>query len=607
MLNERIHTVLTPEEMVTKLQQLGCDVEGYATLRRFRCGSCQFLMEITETEHPPVECQACGKDFRVSPDTLEQRGTSEVIRMELLAVRPDMFDPAGLARTLRGYLGEYLGLVSYALGQPKFQVEVQAELFDEESPFYRPIRCAIVRGVKLDEDRIKVLMKLQENLHWAMARDRKRAAIGVYDLNTIDPARGIYYRLAGPEELSFIPLGKSSPMTLAQVLKEHAKGKEYAHLLGGRDSYPLLESHSLDGSRQVMAFIPIINSEATKVTSNSCDLFIDVTGLEERLVEKILNTILTSILELCPGSTAECVSLSSSAKQAILSPDLSPQEMEFDPELAPKRIGVDLDSKAVVNLLLRMGHAVEEAGEHSLLVKIPAYRNDILHPVDLAEDIAIAYGYHNISPRLVPTFTVGWETPRAVMMNRVRQILTGLGYFEVLTLILSSETDQFTKLSRKPKENYVSLSHPISQEQTMIRTSLLPGLLDTFSVNIDHPLPQRIFEVGRVSLLDSSCEVGAREELRVAAALIGSRVDFADIKAVAESLLRELGAVDGVSVRPLGEGDDMQETVISGRGAVIEVLKRPCLVFGEVHPEVLEAFDLANPVAFLEMDLEAFI
>jgi phenylalanyl-tRNA synthetase beta chain len=607
MLNERISTKLEPEAMVTRLQQLGCDVEGYATLRRFACQACSFLMEITETENPPVECQACGKDYKLHPDQLVERGTNEVIRMELLAVRPDMFDPAGLARTLRGYLGEHLGPVDYPLAQAAITVEVQAELENRDNPLYRPIRCAVIRGVELNEDRIKVLMKLQENLHWAMGRDRKRASIGVYDLATFDASRGVYYKLVTPQGVSFVPLGKSEEMTPREVLEKHPRGIDYAHLLAERHHYPLLGSYRGDGSEVVMAFIPIINSEDTKVTAGSKDLFVDVTGVEERLVEKILNTMVTSLLELCPGSRAERVTIAVPGKESFSTPDLTPQQVEFDTSLPARRIGIDVDSDQVKELLMKMGHGVREGAGGKVTVEVPAYRNDILHPVDLVEDVAIAYGYHNIVPSLVPTFTVGVETARGAMMNRVRQALTGLGYHEVLTLILSNEGDQFEKLRRKNAQNHVLVSHPISIEQTLIRTSLVPGLLDTFLVNTDHPLPQRIFEVGRVTMLDDRLEVGAREHLRVAAAVMGSRADFTEMKAAAEALVRELGFPGGGTCRALAPEDEMGETFIPGRGAAIGEHGADWVTFGELHPAVLDAFGLGYPVSLLEMDLEPIL
>ena len=607
MLNERIETTLQPDDMVTKLQQLGCDVEGYATLRRFACGTCGFLMEITETENPPVVCSACGEDFKENAGQLSERGTTDVIRMELLAVRPDMFDPAGLARTLRGYLGEFVGPVNYDLADAQITVTAEAALTDRSSPNYRPIRCAVVRGVELDDDRIKVLMKLQENLHWAMGRDRKRASIGVYDMATFDWKSGVNYRLVEPEGMTFIPLGKKAEATPKQVLEEHPKGVAYAHLLEKKSVYPLLASTRADGSEVALALIPIINSEDTKVTQSSKDLFIDVTGLDDRLIEKILNTILTSLLELCPESKGEKVKIQPSGGEAFDSPDLTPQMVKFDTALPARRIGIDVDSDEVKHLLKKMGHGLASGGNGEVTVEVPAYRNDILHPVDLVEDVAIAFGYHNIVSSLVPTFTVGEETPRSKLMGRTRKAFTGHGFMEVLTLILSNEADQFEKLGRVDKKRHVELAHPISQDQTLIRTSIVPGLLDTLSVNTDQPLPQKIFEVGRITLLDDKEEVGAREHLRVAAAIIGSRVDFSDIKSLAESVLDELGYPSERVCRALNSDDSSFQTFIPGRGATIGSDDIQWVQFGELHPQVLENFGLGYPVTILEMNLEILI
>ncbi len=592
MLNERIETVLDPDALVEKLQHLGCDVEGYATLRRFGCANCGNLMEITPTENPPVVCDACGLDFRQLPHQLEEMGETEVIRMELLAVRPDMFDPGGLARVLRNYLGERSEPASYQLGAPTITVTVAPEMDKPES--YRPkIACAVVRGISLDDDIIKVIMKLQENLHWALGRDRKRASIGVYDLDTLDG--DIHYRSVGPEELTFSPLGNERPQTPREILETHPKGMAYARLLEDHQRYPLL----IDQGGQVLSMPPIINSEETRVTRRSKNFFIDVTGTEERIVSKTLNTIATSLLELDPRARLEQVTIVYPDGSKV-TPDLTPQPMTLRPDQASRTIGVDLPTEKVVSHLKAMGHQVSQAGQ-VLEVEVPAYRNDIMHEIDLIEDVAIAYGYHNIVTSLVPTLTVGSELPLEALSNVVRQALTGLGYFEVLSLILSNEEYQFDKLRLEPMEDYVRLEHPISVEQTMVRRTLLAGILDTFAANIDHELPQRIFEVGNTSQLDPHQEVGAREVRRVAGGAIGPKVDYSEIRSVCESLLRELGFRLEVEAR---DGFPF----IPGRGATVFAVRgdqrQEVGLMGEVHPQVLEDFNLSHPVSVFEVNLE---
>lgn len=591
MLLERIQSRPDRDQLVEHLQHLGCDVEGYARMRRFACQRCDNLMEITETENPPVLCDRCGADFKADESLREARGESEVLRMELLAVRPDMFDPGGLARVLRNYLGETLEPASYSLAHPTITVKVDARL---ES--IRPcIACAVVRGITLDDDRIKVIMKLQENLHWALGRDRKRASIGVYDLDRLSGAT-YEYRSVGPEELEFTPLGIRERMTPRQVLEKHPKGQAYARLLAAFERYPLL----VDGGGQVLSMPPIINSEETRVTHATKNFFVDVTGSEERIVFKTLNTLVTSLAELDKNARLESVTIDYGSRQ-VSTPDLTPQRVKLDPRQAARTIGVSLDQDGVVERLRRMGHRVH-AGPNVLEVEVPAYRNDIMHEIDLVEDVAIAYGYHNIEPCLVPTLTVGREQPLEKASGEARQVFTGLGYYEVLTLILGNEGDQYDGLRRPRLDQHVVIEHPISVEQTMVRVTLLAGLLDTLAVNTDHELPQRLFEVGNISLLDPSVQTGAREIRQVAAAALGPRVDYAEIRSLAEALLREFGWQ--MVVEPSSDG-----LFIPGRGARLFAIRgserRDVGLMGEVHPEVLERHKLIHPAAVLEVSLAA--
>jgi phenylalanyl-tRNA synthetase beta chain len=594
MLLERIQSKPTPDELVLHLQRLGCDVEGYATMRRFLCRACENLMEITETENPPVVCDRCGSDFKTAPQSLEAAGHKEVIRMELLAVRPDMFEPGGLARVLRNYFEESLSSPSYTVLGSEYSVNVDPALELETSrrPF---IGCAIVKGMNLDDDKVRVIMKLQENLHWALGRDRKRASIGVYDLDTLKGSR-FSYGVTTPEDSAFVPLGTTGePMTPAEVLKKHPKGVAYARLLTPLEKYPVLK----DEGGQVMALIPVINSEGTKVRKHTKNFFIDVTGLEERIVHKTLNTIVTSLLELEPGASLYEVTIERGEKSEK-TPNLTPQKALLDPLRPARQIGVALSKSDVVRHLQRMGHAVAESGS-SLEVSVPAYRNDIMHEVDLVEDIAISYGYDNIAANLDVTMTFGQELPGEAWSQKARGVMTGLGFFEVLTLILSNEQQQFDALRRERHQNFVLLEHPISADQTLIRTTLISGILDTLSANTDQELPQRIFEIGNVTQLNTALETGAFEQRRLAAAVIGPKSDYAGIRSNLDALLREKGLRS--VLRPSSD-----PIFIPGRGADLFAVNPDgtasqnwvgCL--GELHPQVLDNFGLSYPVAVFEI------
>ena len=589
------------EKLIEHLEHLGCDVEGYTTASRYKCGVCSNLMETTSSEQSPAACDICGCDFRAEPGKITGLGEVEVIRMELLSVRPDLFDPGGLARVLRGYLGVQTGPIKYELAEGKSSVRVDESTRREKSG--RPcIACAIIRGIKLDETLIKIVMKLQENLHWALGRDRKHASIGVYDLDKVQQGQFVY-RTVKPNELRFVPLGmdeglEENKMTPKEILEKHPKGVAFAHLLGDFDQYPLLA----DECGMVMSMPPIINSQGTRVTSQTSNFFIDVTGTGQRIVNRALNIMVTSLMELCPDIVAEKVGIEY-CDSKIQTPDLRPQEMPLDPAGAARLIGVELDSAEVAQLLEKMGHGVAKSDGGKLKVYVPAYRNDILHERDLVEDVAIAYGYHNITPTLVPTMTVGDELAIERAREVVRQTLIGLGYYEVMTLPMTAPGAAYEKMGLAEGDDYVKVAHPISVAQTMLRTSLLGGLMETLSLNTHHDMPQRIFEVGEVTLLDAEAETGASEYQRVAVAVTGGQASFAQARSVAESLAKQFGC--RLRAQSLNCG-----LFTPGRGAKLLLDKNGgeqdgLGQLGEVHPEVLERFRMSHPTAVFELDLEA--
>ena len=285
-----------------------------------------------------------------------------------------------------------------------------------------------------------------------------------------------------------------------------------------------------------------------------------------------------------------------------ITPDLTPTEMHLSVRQASETIGVPLNAAELAELLESMGYGVEEADHaDTLRVLVPAYRNDVMHAVDLIEDVAIAYGYENIKPELVPTFTVGSARPIEEQSAVARRVLTGLGFHQVMTLVLTSEPAAFGKWRIPPDPRAVRIDNPISTEQTICRVSLLPGLLETLAINKQYDLPQYLFEVGDCCLVDPEAETGAREERYVAAALIGTHVGYADIRAVADAFVHEMGAK--YAVKPAESPSFIPKRAAALFGSSGQLIGS----MGEIHPEVLEAYGLKHPVAVLELSLEKLL
>lgn len=596
------------DELVVALEQLGNNVEGTASITAFRCDKCGQVTEVLERESFNGECEWCGSK------ALVETGSSEVIRISLLPVRPDMFDAAGLARALRGYLGIETGLPVYRSDPSGFRVTVQPGL-ENIRPY---IVACVVRGLSMDDETVKTVMKMQENLHWALGRNRRRASIGVYDLDTIEP--DFEYSAAAPEGVRFVPLfgmpigegargqglgtgdSEMRAATPKEILEKHPKGVGYKHLLAPFDKYPLL----CDTNGKVLSMPPIINSEDTRVTQKTRNLFIDVTGPDKNAIEKTIAVIACGLADL--GARIETVQIVYPDGSKEVTPNLQPQTRSIDPKAAERLVGVEVPDITKVLERMRYG-AKSEAG--SIVLQIPSYRADIMHECDIFEDVAIGYGYRNIKPRLVPSMTVGSHQAIEELSTTARRVMTGLGFLEIMTPALTNVDEHYHKLGLPAPEHYVRLENPISVEQTMAREQLITGLLSTLRVNTTREMPQHIFEAGDCFELSPEMETGVRTRRKLAAGIAGPKAGYTDAKQMLDALAREFGLdprfvpFESPTFIP---GRCARVFVQAGQSAICNLeSEMQWGVLGEVHPEVLGKFGVTQPTALFEVDLSVLL
>ncbi|MCB1186976.1 phenylalanine--tRNA ligase subunit beta [bacterium] len=621
---KRLHELLKSDVSEDRVEQLldwlGCDVDGVAEVRRLRSRHSDYVIELKPQETIPLSDPHSGFSSEQWQDVWEEVGSERQVLLELLPVRPDLFDAGGLARALRGYLGIETGLRNYEPQPSGWRCEVDHRITNPK--YGRPlVQMAVIRNLKIDDNMLRSIMKLQEGLHWALCRDRKFASIGAYDLDKLTGP--IHYTLVDPDSFRFTPLfwAHREPVSPRTMLEEHKKGMEYARLLEGLDAYPAL----LDKAGNVLSLPPVINAEETKVTADTVNFLVDVTGPNEPIVTRALSILASSMVEMDPTgqATLETVEIVY-PDHAELTPAMATEQFSVDPGNASRLLGIELDRADCTRLLGNMRHAVgNEAGDGPLSVTVPAYRNDIMHEVDLIEDIAIAYGYHNITHRLVPSFTVGRSLPLVERGRLAAEALCGLGFSETLSLVLTNERWHFERM-RIPEDRWprrVEIDNPAHVDQTMMRTNLHSSLLEQFSRNTDNPLPQRIFEVGDiVSYFGVPDDRAHPRELRVAAAAICSvRTGYAEGRSVMDALLHEMGLDPAKFGINYDEGD--YPAALPGRCAELwadaellgeraeycnlPVLEGSMLIgrLFEVHPEVLENWKLGNPVVLLELVL----
>jgi len=235
-----------------------------------------------------------------------------------------------------------------------------------------------------------------------------------------------------------------------------------------------------------------------------------------------------------------------------------------------------------------------------LEVRIPPYRIDILHEVDLVEEIAIGYGYYRLEPSLPPTKTSGKQHPVSRFANAVRQIMIGLGFIEVMNFVLTNERVHYLMMRVKPGK-VVRLANPVSADYSICREWLLPSLMKNLSENKHENYPQRLFEVADVIRVDLRRETRSRRELHLAAVSAHAEANYTEMRSILDALFANLGLKDWF----VKEG--RHPSFLEGRTAKVYVGGRYAGVLGEIHPEVLENFDLENPVAALEIELESLV
>ena len=509
----------------------------------------------------------------------------EEIKVEFFPNRPDNLSVEGVARSFKGFIGQEIGFPDYEVMESGDEVIVE-DAVAEIRPY---IAFAKIDNVDFTGDKLKYVMEFQENLHWVIGRDRKKVAIGIHNADVVESP---FKYIGTPKDANaFVPLEKDTEMTPQEILTEHDKGKDYAHLIEDFDKYPLI----LDKDDNVLSMPPIINGELTKIKEDTHNIIVDVTGTDERAVNQALNIICSSFAEV--GGQIKSMKVKYSDK-TIATPDLTPQEMNVHVDTANELIGgTDLTAEDIKELLLKARFDAEILNDNELKAIIPAYRVDILHEVDIVENIAVQYHINSVEAELPDINTVAYENDWFKSESTIREVMVSLGFQEVMSLMLTNEEAHYEKMNQEEKP-HVQVARPITIDRTMIRTSLINSLMEFLEDNKHEDLPQKIFEIGDVLYLDDSKENKTISSKKLAAVVCHSTANFTEIKSIVTSVLSNLGYSMEIT-------DSENKTFIEGRAADVTGEAKKGTVkgfFGEVSPEVITNFTLEYPVIAFEIE-----
>jgi phenylalanyl-tRNA synthetase beta chain len=499
---------------------------------------------------------------------------NDSVRVEYSPNRPDFGTDFGIARALRGLMGKETGLPRFHTSISGVAVSVDRRL-SKVRPF---IVCGTASGLRLDEEDVRQLISLQEDLHNGLGRKRRTVAIGLHDMDPITPP--ISYR-AVPGSFRFVPLDGRKQLSISSILSGTKEGKAYGGYFSDGGLFPLI----VDSKGVVLSFPPIINGNATKVTTRTRRMFIDVTGTDQKPCDDVLAVITTTLAEM--GGSLGTVTIRNQGKSRI-TPDLKPLELPFDEGLVESVLGLGLSRRHMVSCLARSRLAVK--GQKVLG---PRYRVDLLHPVDVAEEVALGYGIDKIGPIYPPSKQPGRFNPFEEFLDSASSIMAGSGMIELMTFELTDVRSQYSNFLR-PATAKISVENPKSSEHSLLRDALIPGLMRSLSQNIKSDYPQRVFEIGRVFERDGK---RVSESWHLGSLVAHSQASFTEAKMYLESVCETLA---GKKV-PSKTGEHW--AFAPGRCATAQIDGVQMGHVGELAPSAIDAIGLSVPVAGFEISL----
>lgn len=555
---------------------------------------------------------------------LEKIEDNEII-VEIFPNRPDYLSEQMFSKALSSFMGVSEGYTEYSSKKLPSDYKV---IIDSKVKSVRPYTvCAVVKNLSFDDDLIKEIIQTQEKLHVTFCRNRKKAAIGIYPMENI--TFPIKFTADSPEKIKFIPLESKIEMNGNEIVENHPTGKQYAHLMQGLEKF----SYFIDSNNNILSIPPIINSEITgRVTNKTKDVFIECSGFDIYTLKKVLNIIVCSLAEMggnvysipviypknYSNSELDCDNSNNNSDETeIITPDFKCQEMKIDSEFVSNKLGRHFSKKEISGCLSKMGIGYDEKKE---IAFIPPYRADILHKVDLVEDIAIAYGFFEFKPEIPQVATTGKEDLIEIFKKKIRDLMIGFGLIEVKNYNIVSYENQTSKLlfTDEESKDIVVLKNSLTVEYDSLRNNLLSSAMITLKNNKNSDYPQNFFEIGECFSLNENCAENTKLLLdkgvisnsfrfdskvydfpKLGVTLCSKESDFTKIKQILD------GFFEGLGMNYNLERCSNKSSYIPGRAGDIFSKNKHLGSLGEIHPQVINNFDIEFPISYLELDLNS--
>lgn len=542
------------------------------------------------------------------------------LKIEIPANRYDMLCFEGIAMNLNIFLGRQT-IPNYRLAPPANGELLTVNVSNDTARIRPYFSCAILRNIKFTKARYESFIALQDKLHQNLARQRTLVAIGTHDLDTLQGP--FSYEALPPEEIKFAPLNQTKVMNGKEMMEFYEKDKHlsrYLHIIRDSPVYPII----YDKNRTVLSMPPIINSNHSKITLDTKNVFIDITATDKTKVEIVNHMLVAMFSQYCsePFTVEPVKVVSPHNGESREAPDLTPRATQASAGFINSVCGLSESRESISKMLKKMCYHAKPSttDEDKLDIDVPITRADVLHQADIMEDAAIAYGFNNLPQNFPSTSaSVAAALPINKLADIVRLEAAMAGWSEVMPLILCSHDENYAWLNQKDDNLAVRLANPKTAEYQIVRTSLIPGLLKTIRENRRHAVPMKVFEVADVCFKDASLERRSRNERHFAAAWYGKSSGFEQVHGLLDRIMLMLKSTfitreDGFKNEKV-QGYWIEEvdnpTYLAGHAAAIFLQlggkAHRIGTFGILHPTVLKHFDLPFPTSTLEINLEVFL
>jgi len=535
----------------------------------------------------------------VKAELKDQDSESGEVRLELHdSNRPDLWSCEGIARQIRIKLQGAASAYPFfkPTPRPKRRIQVMQGL-ERVRPY---IAACTAVGYKMTGEGLAQLVQTQEKLADIFGRKRRTISIGLYRLPQI--VFPVTYTLVKPEEVRFTPLGVEEKMSPREILAVHPKGLEYGPILAGHDRLPLL----MDEEGQVLSLPPIINSrEIGEVRVGDRELFVEVTGTDLPMVLLTLNILAVNLADR--GATIEAVEVAypyaTELGKTVRTPFNFQKARSIPIKTIEDALGVPLGAERIRQALLAYGYEASASKDRGAIsVKIPPYRNDLMHPLDVVEDVAISRGYGEFTPIMPSQFTVGSLSRLEEMSDRVRDMMVGMGFQEIISNIMASRQELIDRmrLAGSDQDRIVEVENVMTQAYSCLRQWITPSLLRVEAASTRAFYPHRLFEVGEVAVPDATEETGVRTLMVLGALIAHANANFSEAHSCLDLLLFYLD-------RPYTLEPISHPSFLDGRAGRIVSNGRAVGLIGEMHPEVLEHWQVSMPSVVFELEVDALV